>query len=113
MIHLLPGMNEMSFEVMKQQINVLTAMHGIAATVGSARVYLNTVAHNPSQKICIRYIPSLSFDISVMIRGAFELLLHVNMRSVPPVSRTRLIVQKAHPISITGVERVSPGIAWL
>lgn len=56
MIHLLPGMNEMSFEVMKQQINVLTAMHGIAATVGSARVYLNTVAHNPSQKICIRYI---------------------------------------------------------
>ncbi len=45
MIHLLPGMNEMSFEVMKQQINVLTAMHGIAATVGSARVYLNTVAH--------------------------------------------------------------------
>ena len=33
MIHLLPGMNEMSFEVMKQQINVLTAMHGIAATV--------------------------------------------------------------------------------
>ena len=37
MIHLLPGMNEMSFEVMKQQINVLTAMHGIAATVGSAR----------------------------------------------------------------------------
>ena len=57
MIHLLPGMNEMRFEVMKQQINVLIAMHGIAATVGSARVYLNTVAHNPSQKICIRYIP--------------------------------------------------------
>lgn len=44
-----------------------------------------------------------------MIRGAFELLIHVNMRNVPAVSSTQLIVQKAHPISITGVERSLTG----
>ena len=43
--------------VTKQQINVTTAIHGIAATVGSANVSLNTVTHSPSQNMCIRYIP--------------------------------------------------------
>lgn len=56
-IHLLPGINEMIFAVTKQQMNVLTAIQGIAATVGSARVCLNTVTHNPSQNICMRYMP--------------------------------------------------------
>ena len=28
------------------------------------------------------------------------------------VRSTQLIVQKAHPISISGVTRVTPGIAW-
>ena len=56
-IHLLPGMNEMIFAVTKQQMNVLTAIHGMAATVGSASVCLNTVAHNQSQNMCIRYMP--------------------------------------------------------
>lgn len=57
MIHLLPGMNEIIFVAMKQLMNVLTAIQGIAATVGNARLCLNTVTHNPSQNICIRYIP--------------------------------------------------------
>lgn len=56
-IHLLPGINEMIFAVTKQQMKVLTAIQGIAATVGSARVCLNTVTHNPSQNICMRYMP--------------------------------------------------------
>lgn len=57
MIHLLPGMNEIIFVAMKQLMNVLTAMQGIAATVGSSRLCLNTVTHKPSQNICIRYMP--------------------------------------------------------
>lgn len=57
MIHLLPGMNEIIFVAMKQLMNVLTAIQGIAATVGNARLCLNTVTHNPSQNMCIRYIP--------------------------------------------------------
>lgn len=56
-IHLLPGINEIIFVVMRQQMNVLTAMHGMAATVGSSSVVLNTVAHSPSQNVCIRYMP--------------------------------------------------------
>ena len=56
-IHLLPGINEIIFVVMRQQMNVLTAMHGMAATVGSSSVVLNTVTHNPSQNICMRYMP--------------------------------------------------------
>ena len=31
---------------------------------------------------------------------------------IPAVRSTQLIVQKAHPISISGVTRVTPGIAW-
>lgn len=56
-IHLLPGMNEIIFAVTKQQMNVLTAIHGMATTAGNASVCLKTVAHNPSQNMCIRYIP--------------------------------------------------------
>ncbi len=56
-IHLLPGTYEIIFVVTKQQINVTTAIHGIAATVGSANVSLNTVTHSPSQNMCIRYMP--------------------------------------------------------
>ncbi len=54
MIHLLPGMYEMILVVMKQQMNVLTVMQGMAATVGNANVCLNTVTHSPSQKMCMR-----------------------------------------------------------
>ena len=57
MIHLLPGMYEMILVVMKQQMNVLTVMQGMAATVGKASVCLNTVTHSPSQKMCMRYMP--------------------------------------------------------
>ena len=57
MIHLLPGKNEIIFVVMKLQVNVQIAMHGMAATVGNAKVCLNAVANNPSQKICMRYMP--------------------------------------------------------
>ncbi len=32
-------------------------MLGIAATVGSANVFLNTPTHNPSQNMCIRNMP--------------------------------------------------------
>ena len=56
-IHLLPGMYEIIFVDTKQQANVVTAMHGIAATVGNPSVCLNTVTHSPSQKMCIRYMP--------------------------------------------------------
>lgn len=56
-IHLLPGINEMIFDATKQLMNVLTAIHGMAATVGSSSVLLNTVTHSPSQKMCIRYMP--------------------------------------------------------
>ena len=87
-------------------------MHGMAATVGKAKSCLNTVTQNPSQNICIRYIPYLSLDISVMSRGDFELPMQVKARNVPAVRSTQLIVQKAHPISISGVTRVTPGIAW-
>ena len=56
-IHLLPGMSEIIFVVTKQQINVVAAIQEMAATVGKAKSCLNTVTHNPSQNICIRYIP--------------------------------------------------------
>ena len=57
MIHLLPGRNETSLAVAKQLRNVHTAIAGMAATVGIASVVLHIVTHNPSQKICIRYMP--------------------------------------------------------
>ena len=56
-IHLLPGMSEIIFVVTKQQINVVAAIQGMAATVGNARLCLNTVTHRPSQNMCIRYMP--------------------------------------------------------
>ena len=34
-----------------------------------------------------------------------------NQRNIPVVSNTQLIVQKAHPISKTGVEWITPGTA--
>ena len=46
-IHLLPGMSEIIFVVTKQQINVVAAIQGMAATVGNARLCLNTVTHRP------------------------------------------------------------------
>ena len=55
--HLLPGMSEIIFVVTKQQINVVAAIQGMAATVGNARLCLNTVTHRPSQNMCIRYMP--------------------------------------------------------
>ena len=112
-IHLLPGMSEIIFVVTKQQINVVAAIQGMAATVGNARLCLNTVTHRPSQNMCIRYMPELSFDISVMSRGDFGWFIQLNIRKVPVVRSTQLMVQKAHPISITGVDRFSPGIAWI
>ena len=57
MIHLLPGIYEIIFAVTKQQMNVVTAMQGMAATVGNSNVYLNTPTHNPNQNMCIRYMP--------------------------------------------------------
>ena len=56
-IHLLPGMSEIIFVVTKQQINLVAAIQGMAATVGNARLCLNTVTHRPSQNMCIRYMP--------------------------------------------------------
>ena len=53
-IHLLPGINEMSLVATKQLINVHTAITGMAATVGNPNVDLNTDTHKPSQKMCIR-----------------------------------------------------------
>ena len=49
--------NEIIFVVTKQQINVVAAIQGMAATVGNARLCLNTVTHRPSQNMCIRYMP--------------------------------------------------------
>ena len=80
-IHLLPGMSEIIFVVTKQQINVVAAIQGMAATV--------------------------------MSRGDFGWFIQLNIRKVPVVRSTQLMVQKAHPISITGVDRFSPGIAWI
>lgn len=56
-IHLLPGINEMSLVTTKQLINVHTAITGMAATVGNPNVDLNTDTHKPSQKMCIRNMP--------------------------------------------------------
>lgn len=52
--HLLPGIKEMSFAVMKQLAKVPTAMHGIAAAAGRASSTLKSVTQTPSQNICIR-----------------------------------------------------------
>lgn len=56
-IHLLPGINEMSLVATKQLINVHTAITGMAATVGNPNVDLNTDTHKPSQNMCIRNMP--------------------------------------------------------
>ena len=57
MIHLLPGMREMSPEISAQQMKVQTAMNGIAAAVCRWSVWIETTDHRCSQKMCIRYIP--------------------------------------------------------
>lgn len=88
-------------------------MHGMAATVGNDNVSLNMTTQNVSQNICIRYIPKLNFESSVMMRGAVFASMQLNRRNVPNVSITQLMVQNAQPISITGVECTTPGIAWL
>ena len=56
-IHLLPGINEMSLVATKQLINVHTAITGMAATVGNPNVDLNPDTHKPSQNMCIRNMP--------------------------------------------------------
>ncbi len=56
-IHLLPGINEMSLVATKQLINVHIAITGMAATVGNPNADLNTDTHKPSQKMCIRNMP--------------------------------------------------------
>ena len=55
--HLLPGISDMIFVAIKLEMNVQTAIQGIAITVGNAKLCLNKAAHNPNQNICIRYIP--------------------------------------------------------
>lgn len=96
----------MSSEVRAQQTNVQTAMNGIAAAVCSWRVWMDTTDHRCSQKICIRYIPKLSFERRVMILGASERFMQENIRNVPAVRQATLIVQKFQPISSTCTKKI-------
>ena len=66
MIHLLPGISEMSFEVIAQQMKVSIAMQGIARYTG-----MSGFAWSPATKTgamllkknrCIRYMPNDSFE---------------------------------------------------
>ena len=69
-------------------------------------------SHPQSEPEYVHKIHAIAkFDVSVTNLGACGRLIHVNIRNVPVVRSTQLIVQKAHPISITGVEWSSPGIA--
>lgn len=47
----------MIFVAIRLEMNVQTAIQGIAITVGNAKLCLNKAAYNPNQNICIRYIP--------------------------------------------------------
>lgn len=53
----------MIFVAIRLEMNVQTAIQGIAITVGNAKLCLNKAAHNPNQNICIRYIPYLTFQL--------------------------------------------------
>ena len=55
----------MIFVAIRLEMNVQTAIQGIAITVGNAKLCLNKAAHNPNQNICIRYIhnSTLTFQL--------------------------------------------------
>ena len=55
--HFPPGTREITHVATQQAINVNTAITGMATPVGNANIPLNIETKNPSQKICIRYIP--------------------------------------------------------
>ena len=94
-------------------MKVPKAMAGMATLVGKSKFTLKRLTHSPSQKMCIRYMPKLSLESSVMMRGASGLLMQVKSRKVPPVANTQLMVHMAQPSSMTGVEWTTPGTAWM
>lgn len=94
-----------------EQVKVAMAIRGMSTTVGNDKPSFISDTHNANQKICTRYIPKLRFERLVMNFGADVALMQVKSRKAPKVRTTQLMVQNAHPTSITGVECATPGIA--
>ena len=92
-------------------MNVATVIHGIAVGEDIAKSPFIIDTHIPNQKICTRKIPKLIFDISSIHLGAFSVSIQLNNKNAPKVNTTQLRVQKAQPISITGVSCKIPGTA--
>ena len=110
-IHLLPGMRDMSFIVRYEQANVAMAISGISSAVGNSKPSFISATQGPNQKICTRYIPKLRFERFTIALGSDVASMQVNNRKAPNVNTTQLMVQNAQPTSITGVECTTPGTA--
>lgn len=95
--HLLPGISEISFVVIKQQRYDRIAMQGIAVQTGMTGLAGALLIINPQKllkkNICIRYMPYEHFEISVIILGALVCLMQVNIRNMPKVAQSTLGLQ--------------------
>ena len=112
-IHLLPGTNEMSLDVIAQQMKVSTAMQGMANHTGMRgwawSPATKTVAMLLRKKRCIRYMPKDNFDRLVIHRGACWRMMHVKSRKAPKEAQSTLGVQNSHDHSSIGVSMRLPG----
>lgn len=116
MIHLLPGRKEISLQVTTQQIKVRMAIVGIARLTGSngsvTLPWMIAGAICDKKNMWTRYMPKVSLEIPVMMRGALGCSMQVKSRNAPKVAKRTLGVQNSHDHSRSGVSITCPGIPF-
>ena len=107
MIHLLPGISDISFDVTALQMKVRAAIAGIARYTGMSGSagfpFTKNDAIGARKRMCMRYMPNEILDSPVMNDGACFLSMHEKSMNAPKVARSTLGVQKAHAHSRIGV----------
>ena len=81
---------------------------GICGWAISPRIIHSAI--NVRKKMCMRYMPKVSWARLLIQRGAE--VMQVNNRKAPKVERRTLGVQNSHDHSIIGVSIVTPGTAF-
>ena len=112
-IHLLPGISEMSLDVTAQHRKVRMAMRGMANAVGMSGFMGSPLtkyaAIGARKKRCMRYMPNDSLERPVTRRGACCCPMLVKSRNAPKVASRTFGVQNSHDHSSDGVSMSCPG----